>query len=306
MMIKDLVSVLIPCYNHEKYIINSLESVLKNDYELKEIILIDDGSNDNSFEMAENYLVAHQDSLYGYQCLKQENQGVTKTLNKMIGLATGEYVTLLASDDYLTEHSISTRVEYLKKNPQKKAVIGKAYMVDEKNCITGDDAAKKLYRANSKMLLSDLIDKELTMRWSVVGPTLLLKKEVYDEVGLYNENLKVEDRDFYLRMIKKDVLGYIDVPIAGYRIHSGNTSRTKTMAQRSDQLKETSNVNIRYSTFDFPWDEKMFLASYRMDRALINWKTFRLLFVWKACRAVLVDLYLLVVSKGIRNINTTS
>ncbi|NTW72273.1 MAG: glycosyltransferase [Eubacteriaceae bacterium] len=301
MMIKDLVSVLIPCYNHEKYILNALESVMNNDYELKEIILIDDGSNDSSFEKAADFLAAHQASLYGYQCLKQENHGVTKTLNKMIGLAQGEYVTLLASDDNMTENSISSRVEYLKKNPHKKAVIGKAFIVDEENRITSANASKKLFRANTKLLLSDRISKELTLRWSVVGPTLLLKKEVYQEVGLYNEKLRVEDRDFYLRMLRKNLLGYVDVPVAYYRVHSGNTSRTKTMAQRADLLKEICGVNIQNSAFDFSWDEKLFLSSYRMDKALINRKAFRLLFAWKAARAVLIDLYLLLVSKGIKN-----
>jgi len=299
-MVKDLVSVLIPCYNHEKYILNTLESVTKNDYFLKEIILIDDGSTDRSYDIAAEYLAAHKELIQGYQCLKQQNLGVTKTLNKMIGLASGEYVTLLASDDYMTEHSISDRVEYLKNSPTKKAVIGKAYIVDEENHITSDNGAKRLFRANSKMLLSDLINKELTMRWSVLGPTLLLKKEVYDELGFYNEQLKVEDRDYYLRMIRKNILGYIDTPVACYRVHSTNTSRTKTMAQRAELLNEICNINIQNSTYDFPWDEKHFLASYSVDQALINGKYFRLLFIWKAARAVLVDLYLLLVSKRIK------
>jgi alpha-1,3-rhamnosyltransferase len=301
MTIKDLVSVLIPCYNHEKYIINALESIGKNDYELKEIILIDDGSKDNSYELAADYLAAHKDFFYGYQCLKQQNLGVTKTLNKMIGLAKGEYITFLASDDYLTDHSIRSRVEFLNKTPSRKAVIGNAYIVDEENRITDDDAAKKLFRANKKMLLSDLINKELTMRWSVVGPTLLLKKEVYDEVGLFNENLIVEDRDFYLRLIRKNLLGYVDSSVAYYRVHSGNASRARRMAQRAEILKEICAVNIQYSAYDFPWDEKLFLKSYRVDRTLINRKTFRLLFVWKAFRAVAVDFYLLIVSKRIKN-----
>lgn len=300
-MMKDLVSVLIPCYNHEQYIVQALESVIQNDYKFKEIILIDDGSDDNSFEVASTYLATQKEFIYGYQCLKQKNSGVTKTLNKMIDLAKGEYVTLLASDDAMTDHSISSRVAYLKVNPLKKAVIGKAYIVDEKNHITDNNAAKKLFRANSKMLLSNLINKELTMRWSAVGPTLLLKKEVYDDVGRYNEKLRVEDRDFYLRMIRKDLLGYVDAPVAYYRVHSGNTSRTRTMAQRADLLLEICNVNIQNSDFDYSWDEKLFLASYRIDKALIKAKLFRLLFVWKASRGLLVEGYLFLVRKG--NIN---
>jgi len=299
-MIKDLVSIIIPCYNHEQYIIKTLESVIKDDYKLKEIILIDDGSKDNSFQIAKDFLSANKEAVFAYQCLRQENQGITKTLNKMIGLANGEFITILASDDFLTDHSISNRVEYLEQNPHKKAVIGKAYIVDEDNRITSYDAAKKLFRANSKMLESDLINKELTMRWSAVGPSLLQKKEVYDEVGLYNENLRVEDRDFYLRIIRKNLLGYVDVPVACYRVHSGNTSRTKTIAERGDLLTEVCNVNIQHSIYDFSWDEKLFLASYRIDKTLIRRKVFKLLLAWKAIRAVIVDLYLLIVSMRLK------
>lgn len=300
MMIRELVSVLIPCYNHEKYVIKALESVLNNDYKLKEIILIDDGSKDKSFELASDYLAAHKDNLYTYQCIKQENLGVTKTLNKMIGMAKGEYVTFLASDDFLTVQSISIRLEYLKNNPAKKAVIGIANIVDEQNHIVNNNAAKKLFRANSKMLLSDYIGKELTMRWSVIGPTLLLKKEVFDIVGLYNEKLKVEDRDYYLRMIRSKILGYIDAPVACYRIHEGNTSRTKTMVQRAELLTEICLVNIQNSEYNYSWEEKLFLASYKTDKALINGSHFKILYIWKAIRAILVDLYLKLISMRIK------
>lgn len=299
-MIKDLVSVLIPCFNHEKYIVNSLESIKKNNYKFIEIILIDDGSKDNSFEKAEKYLEKNKHYFYGYKCLKQENQGVTKTLNKMIKLSQGEFITLLASDDYLTENSIKDRVEYLKKNIQKKAVIGKAFLVNDENKILNDDAGKKLYRANTTMLLSNLINKEIIMRWSVVGPTLLLKRSVYDEINLYNEKLKVEDRDFYLRLLEKNLLGYTDTNVAYYRIHSSNTSRARTIKGRASLLKEISEVNITNSYKSFNWDERLFLLSYKVDKTLIDKEYFKLLLIYKAIRIGLVETYLSLISKLIK------
>lgn len=297
MMIKDLVSVLMPCYNHETYVINALDSIKKNDYPLKEIILIDDGSKDQSFEAAKEYLDHNQEFFYGYKCLKQENHGVTKTLNKMISLAQGEFIALLASDDYLTENSLRDRVEYLKKHTHKQAVIGKAFLVDETNQVLNDNAGKKLYRANSKMLLSNFINKELIMRWSVVGPTLLLKRTVYDEIGMYNENLKIEDREFYLRLIDHNLIGYIDKNVACYRVHSSNASRTQTIEQRAGLLVEICEVNIKYSQNDFCWDEKIFLASYKVDKALIQKGYFKLLLLHKAIRAVLNQIYLFLISR---------
>lgn len=294
-MIKDLVSVLIPCYNHEKYVISTLESIKNNDYQLKEIILIDDGSKDKSFETAKEYLKKNKQFFYGYKCLKQENQGVTKTLNNMISLSQGEYITLLASDDYLTENSLTCRIEYLKKNTDKKAVIGKAFLVDGENRILNNNAGKKLYRASTKMLLSKFINKELIMRWSVVGPTLLLKRFVYDDIGMYNENLRVEDREFYLRLIKNNLLGYIDKNVSYYRVHSSNASRTKTIEQRAKLLQEICEVNISNSLNNFSWDEKLFLLSYKIDKDLIKKGYYKLLVTYKAIRIVICQIYLFII-----------
>lgn len=299
-MITDLVSILVPCYNHEQYILMSLESIKNSNYPLKELIFIDDGSKDNSFEIAKEYLDKNRDIFYNIFYMKQENQGVTKTLNKMIKISQGEYITLLASDDYLSENGISCRVKYLKNNTEKKAVIGIASAIDAKNKIINENAGKALYRANTKLLLSNYINKELTLRWSVVGPTLLLKRSVYDEIGCYNETLRVEDREFYLRMIEKNYLGYIDKQVAFYRIHSTNTSRTKTMGERAGLLEEICNVHLALAN-RFNNEESIFLKSYSIDKYFINKKQFKLLLLFKTMRALFVELYLLVFSLGVKN-----
>lgn len=291
MFVENLVSVLVPCYNHEKYIIRCLDSIKNNTYKLKEVILIDDGSTDDSYEKAKLYLEENKRYFYDIKYLKQSNQGVTKTLNKLLSLSSGEYITVLASDDYLTTDSLELRIDYLK-TYKKDAVIGKSYIVDEDDSIISNDAAKKLYRANSKMLLSKHIKKELTIRWSAVGPTLLLKRAVYDEIGVYNENLKVEDRDFYLRLLLNNKLGYIDKNISYYRVHSSNVSRTKTMKQRAKLLEEISDVNIKSSVKAFSIDERIFLKSYVIDKILLKNNLFGLLFIYKGLRVVICQIYL--------------
>lgn len=293
MFVENLVSVLVPCYNHEKYIIRCLDSIKNNTYKLKEVIFIDDGSTDNSFEKAKSYLDEYRIYFYDVKYLKQNNQGVTKTLNKLLSLSSGGYITVLASDDYLTTDSLELRIDYLKTH-NKEAVIGKSYIVDENDSIISNDAAKKLYRANYKMLLSKHIKKELTIRWSAVGPTLLLKRVVYDEIGVYNENLKVEDRDFYLRLLLSNKLGYIDKNISYYRVHSSNVSRTKTMKQRAKLLEEISDVNIKASLKAFTLDEKIFLKSYEIDKKLIKNNLFGVLFLYKGFRVVISQIYLFI------------
>ena len=80
----DLVSVIIPCYNHEKYIERCLQSILDDKYENKEIIIIDDGSKDNSVEVIRNFIKFHDKYKNIIRLYTQENNGVVKTLNRLV------------------------------------------------------------------------------------------------------------------------------------------------------------------------------------------------------------------------------
>ncbi len=107
----ELVSVLIPLYNHEQYINECLDSIKNQTYSNIEVIIVNDGSSDNSEKIVKQWIENNPNLNIKY--ISQENQGVTKTLNKMIGLSKGEYITLCASDDVLKEESIEKRVEFL-------------------------------------------------------------------------------------------------------------------------------------------------------------------------------------------------
>lgn len=98
------VSVIIPAYNAEKYIIACLESVYHQTYKNIEVILVDDGSKDNTYTIASEYLYGKENSIV----FKQENQGVCSARNKGIDLATGEYIMFLDSDDYMPDNAIES------------------------------------------------------------------------------------------------------------------------------------------------------------------------------------------------------
>ena len=123
----ELVSVLIPLYNHEKYINECLNSIKNQTYDNLELIIINDGSSDNSEQVVKLWIENNKNLDITY--ISQENQGVTKTLNKMIGLAKGKYITLCASDDILTTESIEKRVDFLRNNSLLEACIGDANVI---------------------------------------------------------------------------------------------------------------------------------------------------------------------------------
>ncbi len=232
-----LVSIIVPLYNHARYVEATLESFRTEGYPALEVVIIDDGSTDNGFEVARDWLKAHPDAFKNVVLQRQENKGITKTLNRLVGLSSGAFITMVASDDLLLPGGIATRLKALQSRPDWLAVFGDAKMVNQDGTTLAESALWKIKRANKKALLSDTLrTQELLLRWSVPGPVLLARRSTYDldqGVGLYNEEVFLEDRDFYLRLLSKNALGFVDITVAAYRWHSQNSFRLKSNLLRT-------------------------------------------------------------------------
>jgi glycosyltransferase involved in cell wall biosynthesis len=116
----SLVSIIIPTYNYAEYLPTALESCLGQTYKNLEIIVVDDGSTDNTKEVLERF----KDKIV---YIFQENAGVSAARNSGIKSATGDYIGFLDADDYFTEDAISTRLDILMRNPHVGAVITETY-----------------------------------------------------------------------------------------------------------------------------------------------------------------------------------
>jgi len=256
----ELVSVLIPLYNHEQYINECLDSIKNQTYKNIEVIIVNDGSNDNSEQVVKQWIENNPEPNITY--ILQENQGVTKTLNKMISLSKGEYITICASDDILTEESIEKRVEYLKNNSLIEACIGDANVIGTNSENVHNSAMKSLFYADLKRLENNIVD-ELVLNWSVVGPTFLAKKSLYEKVGMYDENLLVEDREFYLKLLADNILGFVPIIVAKYRIHTSNISR-KNKKAKWNIYNQIAISNLKHAN-KFRSFNRFFLKSHIVD-----------------------------------------
>ncbi|MBV7314836.1 glycosyltransferase [Shewanella sp. NIFS-20-20] len=287
MNVNPLISIVIPVYNHEKYIFECLDSVILQEYKNIEVLICNDGSKDNSEAKIKKWLAKHPDIKCKY--ISQKNQGVCKTLNTLVSLARGEYITICASDDSLTSTSISSRLECLIAHPNKLACIGDATVIDQHSSVVSDSAMKSLYHSNKSRLQRNIVD-ELVLRWAVVGPTLLISKKAYDKVGCYNQELAIEDRDFYLRLLAHDLLVFIPQVVANYRVHTGNLSR-KSVNARLVVALEVAKSNLINSDL-YEGKLRWFLKSHKLDLLLINYRvpklSFLLLSVYKVIRKAIV------------------
>jgi alpha-1,3-rhamnosyltransferase len=221
-----LVSVAIPAYNHAAYIEACLASVCAQTYPELELVLIDDGSKDDTFEVARRYLEPHCGRFRRIVLERQENHGVSTTSNACIAACRGEWVHLLGSDDVLYPNKIEHIQQAIAEwNCSDLALVhADVDIIDREGRIHARQSGKPRSAAG--------IDRK-AWRWLFMGehyifnPTLALKREAFLAVGGFDPELALEDMDFWLRLSVGHAFARVPEVLAGYRKHAGNASRRR-------------------------------------------------------------------------------
>lgn len=253
------ISVLIPCYNHEKYVVKCLESLSGAYSGELEIIICDDKSNDKSVELIQGFIKKNLQFTYHF-IQHDENEGVTKTLNLCVNSATSDYIYVIASDDYLIQDGLSMAMRTLLLSGSD-AVISDCNVVNSEGSMIYNSAFFEFRHASLKRLKNNL-SEELVFNWIVPGPSLLLKKSIYQVVGCYDENLLAEDRDFYLRLNKRSKVIFSENKIACYRIHTSNASASQKYIAK--KRIEFASVNYKHNAL-YSGLSKWYLMTYKLD-----------------------------------------
>jgi len=241
------VSVLIPLYNHERFIFQCLDSIINDPYPSKEVIILNDGSTDNSLDTVQKWQIKNEDKLSGlfFTLKTRGNMGLCRTLNELVLMAHGEYIALLASDDFLLPGGIQARVDYLREHPDKLAVFADCTVVDDNGNLIHKSGIEDLFGGRKRYLMNEsLCGYELAFHFCVPGPVFMARRETYQKVGLYDETILVEDWDYYLRLVSQNALGFIDYAVAGYRLHNTNMVKTISKSDWIDWPLDTITKNI--------------------------------------------------------------
>ena len=205
-----LVSVVIPTFNRASYIAQALDSVLHQTYSPLEIIVIDDGSKDNTKEMIKPYLNR-------IQYIYQENKGNAAARNTGIRRAKGKYIAFLDSDDCWLENKIEKQVAFLEGHSDCAFVYCGTHLIDEKGEIVG----QRLLQEGEEPTFFNLLAKNRIISLSLV----VVRKSSLDQVGELDEALRQSpDYDLYLRLSKKYSYSCINEPLCLYRLHPHNIS----------------------------------------------------------------------------------
>ncbi len=240
-MNKPLVSILIPCYNHEMFLDDCIGSIINQDYENIEFLICDDFSPDNSFAVIKNWEERLNERFSSVIILKNdENLGVTKNINRMLKICNGEYVKVLASDDALAPNAISCTVDFLETDKETDILVVNGHLVKEHEHYPDFSLEGKIYNEIPDFSQNGFLER-IGRCNHISAPAAFLRKKIFEEYGFYDENIKVEDFEFWLRIFKdrKAKITFLDKALIYYRINANSMSSTvnnKTIEKRRKLL----------------------------------------------------------------------
>lgn len=211
-----LVTVIIASYNHARYIEASINSVINQTYKNIELLVVDDGSKDDSPAVLERLQQQH-----GFDLRFQANQGLARTLNDAIARAKGDLIVPFGSDDIMLPHRIATQVEYMNGKPEVGICSANIETIDQDGNVMG---AREQRNRNLPFRRLDFDDLFLDRKPGPMAATLMLRREALEKVGGFNAEIRLEDVYIELSIARAgyfiDVLGEV---LAQYRDHPTNT-----------------------------------------------------------------------------------
>ncbi len=252
-MSKPLVTIVIPSYNRADYIAETIESVLAQTYPSIEVIVIDDGSTDNTKEIVERYVPQVQ---YVYQ----ENAERGASRNHGLRLAQGEYISFLDSDDLWLPEKLATDVEFIEARPNIGVVYTDALQID-----SNGNYRKRLNAGRH----SGKVTEHLLRGNFILMGSHLVRTDKAREIGGFNEDRELsgsEDWEFWVRLSTITEFAYNPMAFAKIRTHEANTMSNPEGMERSMncsvRLLETSPLLSN--------EQKKILIYRKANIALIN------------------------------------
>ncbi len=187
---KPLISILCPCFNHEKYVEYFLDSILSQDYDNFEIIIVDDCSNDSTVEKIKKY----NDKRINLICNKV-NMGVNAALNIAFEYSKGEYLIFIASDDMMKQGYLTKVAETFLNSVETGVIYSSLMIIDEKNNVSKQPDWAILKERNKFEILSDLF-----YSWNVLlSPGMAIKREIFQKIYPLDLSL-VQHQDYFMHI----------------------------------------------------------------------------------------------------------
>lgn len=225
-----LVSIVVITYHSREYVIDTLNSILQLTYKNIELVISDDGSNDDTVKVCSEWLKINGASFVNFKIITNNvNTGIPANCNRGIKGSSGEWIKLIAGDDLLVKDSVEHFVSLILNDPTIEVVYSKS--LGFIGNISDSEYATHKFPGYAKFYSSDAKKqyKMLMRRNYCDGPTIFFKKPIFDYVGGFDEKFRFEDHPFALKLTKNNIkLYYLDRFTVYYRENIVSITRSDT------------------------------------------------------------------------------
>ena len=227
----ELVSVIMPIFNGEKYLKEAIESILNQTFTDFEFIIIDDGSTDNSLRIIQSFDDRRIDLLKNF-----ENKGIVYSLNKGITSSQGKYIARMDADDISLPNRFEEQLLYLEKHNNIDIIGGSVILINKNGIIRKKDIRK---------LSHQQINTSLLFTCPIYHPTILGRREVFMSLIYDNQFTGLEDWELWTRIIKQYKMMNIKTIVLKYRLHNDNATKLIT-TKKSQEFKRLFEQQLKY------------------------------------------------------------
>lgn len=232
-----LVSIIMPVYNNEKFILEAVDSIVKQTYADFELIIIDDASTDNTVNQIDSFRDNRIKLLQNHQ-----HEGISSSLNKGIKLCNGELIARMDGDDVSSSSRLQKQVDYLKSNPDISICGSNIILINA----DGSFICEHNYNSDDEKIKTDLFFGKT----SLAHPAIMFRKSMIEQFGTYDQSFDyAEDYELYCRLSPNISFHNMQDHLLLYRQHSASVSNSHTYQQRMlarSALKE----HIKYYGID--------------------------------------------------------
>lgn len=248
-------SVVLPCYNAAAFLQEAIDSVLKQTFADFELIIIDDGSTDDSAK-----IISKQNDPRLRILRNEKNQGLIRALNAGMAAAKGKYIARMDADDVSRPERFEKQVSFLEKNPSVGVCGTWMHMIHNKT----------VYK--HRYLASDTIKSALVFNNPIVHPSVMMRKAVFENTAhVYSTDYPHgEDYALWISLLDKTNFAVLDEPLIEYRAHAGQVSRKFNSIQR-DSVKKAQKIIFDHLGIKANEEEKeihfsLFLEDYKKTK----------------------------------------
>jgi len=189
--ISPVVSIILPTFNREGYLHRSIDSLMNQSFHDWELIIVDDGSTDSTYNLVDEYLMRNENIRY----IKQSNQGLGLANNTGILASCGKYITFIGSDDEYKQNHLQSRIDYMKSNPEISFIRGGVEIIGDPYVKDIDDLTRKIHITEC-----------------AIGGTFFGRREVFTDLNGFKDLRYGEDSEFLTRVAAKYKISNINLP----------------------------------------------------------------------------------------------